>query len=111
MANLDTDGDGLSDSYEQSHGLNPMVADTDHDGLSDGTEVARGLNPTLLDSNNDGLSDGFAAQNDLLGSPGGPAVPGTVDPTGGLGVDPTGGLGPDPAGGGLGAVADAAHLP
>jgi hypothetical protein len=103
MANLDTDGDGLSDTYEQSHGTNALVADTDHDGLSDGAEVARGLNPTLLDSNNDGLSDGFAADHDLLGSAGGPAVPGADDPTGGLGAGT--------AGGGLGAIADAAHLP
>jgi hypothetical protein len=103
MANLDTDGDGLSDTYEQSHGTNALVADTDHDGLSDGAEVARGLNPTLLDSNNDGLSDGFAADHDLLGSAGGAAVPGADDPTGGLGAGT--------AGGGLGAIADAAHLP
>jgi hypothetical protein len=74
-ANLDTDGDGLSDGYEQKSGLDPLLADTDHDGLSDGDEIARGLNPRLLDSNNDGLADGFAAENDLLGGPGGPPGP------------------------------------
>ena len=84
-ANLDTDGDGLSDAYEQKLGLDPLVADTDHDGLSDGDEIARGLNPRLLDSNNDGLADGFAADNDLLGGsptggfPGGAAGP-ALDP-------------------------------
>jgi hypothetical protein len=75
MANLDTDGDGLSDTYEQKTGTDPLVADTDHDGLSDGDEIARGLNPRLLDSNNDGLADGFAANNDMLGDPAGPAGP------------------------------------
>jgi hypothetical protein len=74
-ANLDTDGDGLSDGYEQKLGLDPLVADTDHDGLSDGSEIARGLNPRLLDSDNDGLADGFAADHDLLGGPAGPAGP------------------------------------
>jgi hypothetical protein len=74
-ANLDTDGDGLSDGYEQKSGLDPLLADTDHDGLSDGDEIARGLNPRLLDSNNDGLADGFAASNDMLGEPAGPAGP------------------------------------
>jgi len=73
MANLDTDGDGLSDTYEQKTGTDPLVADTDHDGLSDGDEIARGLNPRLLDSNNDGLADGFAAGHDMLGDPAGPA--------------------------------------
>ncbi len=73
MANLDTDGDGLSDTYEQQIGTDPLVADTDHDGLSDGDEIARGLNPRLLDSNNDGLADGFAAGHDMLGDPAGPA--------------------------------------
>jgi len=73
MANLDTDGDGLSDTYEQKTGTDPLVADTDHDGLSDGDEIARGLNPRLLDSNNDGLADGFAAGHDMLGEPAGPA--------------------------------------
>ena len=59
----------------RSIGTDPLLADTDHDGLSDGDEIARGLNPRLLDSNNDGLADGFAADNDLLGGPAGPAGP------------------------------------
>ena len=74
-AGMDSDGDGLSDGYEQKLGTDPLVTDSDHDGLADGTEIARGLNPRLLDSNNDGLADGFAADHDLLGDPAGAAGP------------------------------------
>ncbi|MEK7528298.1 MAG: hypothetical protein AAB592_00855 [Patescibacteria group bacterium] len=35
----DTDGDGLSDTYEVIIGTNPTVSDTDGDGTSDGEEV------------------------------------------------------------------------
>ena len=98
---MDTDGDGLSDAYEQKIGTDPLVADTDHDGLSDGDEVARGLNPRLVDSNNDGIADGFAADHDLLGGPtvpGGTGVPGGLDVPGGAGVlDGPGWLRPGPA--------------
>jgi hypothetical protein len=43
----DTDGDGLTDSYEvtRSHTA-PTVVDTDSDSLSDGAEVTSGYNPT-----------------------------------------------------------------
>ncbi len=66
MATMDSDGDGLSDAYEQRLRLNPLVADTDRDGLADGAELARGTNPLSMDSNQDGLADGFAAEHDLL---------------------------------------------
>jgi hypothetical protein len=48
---LDSDGDELTDAYEQltSHS-HPGLWDTDGDGLSDGWEVANGLDPTLDDS-------------------------------------------------------------
>jgi hypothetical protein len=80
-ADLDTDADGLSDGYEQKYGTDPLLADTDRDGLADGTEIARGLNPRLLDSDNDGLADGFAADNNLVGGPGGASAGPVLDPT------------------------------
>jgi len=53
----DTDGDGLSDSFELSLGTNPRMADTDDDGLLDSEEVVLGTSPTRKDSDGDGLSD------------------------------------------------------
>jgi len=37
--NVDTDGDGLIDAWENLLGTKPLVADTDCDGTSDGEEV------------------------------------------------------------------------
>lgn len=81
---VDSDGDGISDGWEVSFGLDPMVADadadfdadnlsnlvefqndtnpnladTDNDGLGDYAEInTHGTNPTLADSDNDGLND------------------------------------------------------
>lgn len=45
----DTDGDGLTDSQENTLGTNPAVADTDTDGIPDGVEVARGWDPLDID--------------------------------------------------------------
>jgi len=53
----DTDGDGLSDSREESLGSNPEVADTDGDGLNDGDEVDADVDPVLWDTDGDGYSD------------------------------------------------------
>ena len=44
----DTDGDGLSDADEATHGTEPDDPDTDGDGFPDGFEVAADSNP--LDS-------------------------------------------------------------
>ncbi len=80
----DTDGDGIPDSWEQEHGMNPndivdgyedfdsdglsnleeyqkgsdiYKEDTDGDGLSDLQEVEAGTELTLFDTDGDGLSD------------------------------------------------------
>lgn len=49
MAARDTDGDGMPDSYERSHRLDPKrndaKADPDHDGLSNLTEFRKHTNP------------------------------------------------------------------
>ncbi|NPA75088.1 MAG: hypothetical protein GXO25_03275, partial [Euryarchaeota archaeon] len=82
----DTDGDGLSDGYEVTHGLSPAnpdtdgdgiwdgaessydnysrvntngIADSDHDSLPDGKEILLGLSPENSDEDGDGLSDGL----------------------------------------------------
>uniref|UniRef100_UPI004049F2BB T9SS type A sorting domain-containing protein n=1 Tax=Fulvivirga sp. TaxID=1931237 RepID=UPI004049F2BB len=70
FAQVDTDGDGLSDADETNiYKTDPNNADTDNDGLSDGFEVAntdiapegadaRGFNPLVADVDGDGLLDG-----------------------------------------------------
>ncbi|MGI9308263.1 MAG: hypothetical protein ACR2P6_03305, partial [Gammaproteobacteria bacterium] len=57
--NPDTDGDGLDDWYEANIQTSPLHADSDTDGLPDGYEVSYGLNPTYrLDSSFDLDGDG-----------------------------------------------------
>ncbi len=67
-ASVDTDGDGLTDSFELSIGTDPTQADTDGDSLSDGFEVgydgnasaynpATDLNPLAVDTDGDGFND------------------------------------------------------
>ncbi len=53
----DCDGDGYSDAYEVSNGLNPYLRDTDKDGLDDNIELALGSDPRVNDSDHDGASD------------------------------------------------------
>jgi hypothetical protein len=57
-AEIDSDGDGLSDAQERLLGTDPMDADTDDDGLPDGEEEQNGSNPTVADSDGDGHLDG-----------------------------------------------------
>ncbi|MFT4040217.1 MAG: thrombospondin type 3 repeat-containing protein [Thermomicrobiales bacterium] len=57
-AEIDSDGDGLTDAQEQQAGTDPYNADTDGDGLGDGDEVTvYGTEPLLADTDNDGLTD------------------------------------------------------
>ena len=55
----DSDGDGLSDSYEKILGSSVYSADTDGDGLDDASELALGTSLTNIDSDGDGLTDYF----------------------------------------------------
>ena len=48
-SNVDTDGDGLLDTVEQTLGTNPNLADTDGDGIPDGVEVGNPLTPRDTD--------------------------------------------------------------
>jgi hypothetical protein len=65
--NPDTDGDGLLDGVEvDTHRTDPTLADSDGDGLSDGDELnIHGTSPTLSDTDGDGLSDGLEIANSL----------------------------------------------
>ena len=55
----DSDGDGLSDRYEEEIGTDPLNPDTDSDALSDGEEVLRrNTDPLNPDSDRDVLTDG-----------------------------------------------------
>lgn len=63
---VDTDKDGLPDSWEIAVGLNPNISnhqnddflDSDQDGLSDQDEYWLGTNPMKIDSDGDGVVDG-----------------------------------------------------
>ncbi|HLM51653.1 MAG TPA: hypothetical protein VK279_13995, partial [Solirubrobacteraceae bacterium] len=58
----DSDGDGISDDYEQAHGLdvnaNDADADADGDGLSNELEFRLRSSANARDSNGDGVEDG-----------------------------------------------------
>ncbi len=63
---VDSDGDGIPDSWEIAHGTNPLLADFDHDSDEDGysilEELIRGSDPENsadipLDTDGDGWSD------------------------------------------------------
>ena len=62
----DSDGDGLSDEYEEGIGTDPFNMDTDGDTLPDGSETDTGeyidvedtgTSPLTSDTDNDGLED------------------------------------------------------
>lgn len=62
----DSDGDGISDSWETSFGLDPTdpsdaSLDQDDDGLTNQDEFLLQTNPTTADTDSDGIPDGFEA--------------------------------------------------
>lgn len=64
----DSDGDGVTDDWEQSIGTDPFNPDTDGDGSQDDVEIGSNINQPL-DSDNDGVidaldSDTIVAQDD-----------------------------------------------
>lgn len=62
-APVDSDGDGMKDSWETTHGLNPNSAsdaglDPDGDGLANLREYVAKTSPLTADSDGDGINDG-----------------------------------------------------
>jgi YD repeat-containing protein len=56
-ATADADGDGVLNKAEFTAGTNPNMVDSDGDQLSDKQEMGMGLNPTSRDSDGDGVND------------------------------------------------------
>jgi len=62
----DSDGDGLTDEWEVSYGLDPndpsdAALDLDGDGLTNQDEFLLQTNPSLADTDSDGVPDGYEA--------------------------------------------------
>ena len=54
----DTDQDGVPDSYEIKHKLDPRNPDSDRDGVLDGQELVKGTDPLNPDTDGDLVLDG-----------------------------------------------------
>ncbi|MBL4671958.1 MAG: FG-GAP repeat protein, partial [Arenicella sp.] len=57
ITDVDSDGDGLTNSEEEIVGTNPNRVDTDYDGLTDKQEVDGRTDPLRFDTDNDGIGD------------------------------------------------------
>lgn len=68
---MDTDGDGMPDTYENAYNFDPFVkqassTDYDEDGLSDLEEFRNDTNPVKADTDSDGMKDGWEVSWGLL---------------------------------------------
>jgi hypothetical protein len=54
----DTDQDGVPDSYEIKHGMDPRNPDSDRDGVLDGQELVKSTDPLNPDTDGDLILDG-----------------------------------------------------
>jgi serine/threonine protein kinase len=83
-ADLDSDGDGLTDRQEREMLLDPFNPDTDGDGLSDGDEVrVYGTDPRNRDTDGDGILDGTevaGCTSPLKEDTDGDGIPDNLDP-------------------------------
>lgn len=73
---IDSDGDGLSDQYENKIGTEPYLSDTDGDGIKDGVEVGENLSKPL-NSDKDSRINALDFDDDNDGLPS--ALEGTAD--------------------------------
>ena len=67
-ATKDSDGDGLTDMYEEQIGTEAYLSDTDGDGIKDGIEVGKNLKKPL-NSDNDSRIDALDYDDDNDGLP------------------------------------------
>jgi hypothetical protein len=64
-ANIDPDGDNLTNLEEYKENTNPGLEDTDNDGLTDGAEVhEHGTDPAAADTDGDDYPDGKEVDKD-----------------------------------------------
>ncbi|MBK9262615.1 MAG: DUF11 domain-containing protein [Polyangiaceae bacterium] len=104
----DTDGDGLSDDFENQIGSDPNDADSDDDGVPDGQEANPAadsdgdglINVLDVDSDNDGLFDGTEMGFDCS-NPDTDTSQNTCIPDGDMGTTQTSPIDPDTDNGGI----------